>query len=119
MKRTAFLMALWVMLAAALPTSPAHATYKALDGSAIQRMCQGAVKVRALSVMCHNYLNGYLDAAHHFQKQPGFCMPEGGKEKLPNPLVEWLKAHPEAQKQPAGLAVERALKDMYPCKGKK
>ena len=108
----------WLALGLLCVASSAGAV-TGLDGSAIQRMCQGADKVRALSVMCHNYLNGFMDAAMHYNPRPGFCVPEGGKEAIPNGLVEWLKTHPEAQKQPAGQAVDRALKDLYPCKGKK
>lgn len=106
---------LTVQLLGASLSAPAHA-YQGLDALSIQRMCQGADKARALSVMCHNYLNGYLDAAHHFNAKPRFCLPEGAKEKLPVTLVEWLKAHPEAHKQPAGPALERALTDLHPCK---
>jgi hypothetical protein len=97
----------------------AAAGYKGLDGEALLHMCQGADKVRALSVMCHNYLNGYLDAAHHFSHRLGFCLADSDKENLPNGLVDWLKAHPDGQKQPAGLALDRALKDLFPCKRRK
>jgi hypothetical protein len=97
----------------------ADAAYKGLDGNALLRMCQGADKVRALSVMCHNYLNGYLDAAHHFSPRLGFCMGEGDKEKLPAGLVAWLKVHADKQKLPAGQVVDLALQDLHPCKGQK
>lgn len=93
----------------------AAAAYKGLDGTALLRMCHGADKSRALSVMCHNYLNGYLDAAHHFKPRPGFCLAEGDKEKLPVGLVNWLTTHADAQKKPAGQVLEHALKDLYPC----
>lgn len=111
-------------LALAIPAvSPlamsADSDYKGLDGNAILRMCQGADKVRALSVMCHNYLNGYLDAAHHFNAKPGFCLGAGDKENLPNGLVDWLRQNPDKQKLPAGEAVEQALKALHPCKGRK
>lgn len=95
------------------------ASYKGLDGTALLRMCQGADKVRALSVMCHNYLNGYLDAAHHFSPRPGFCMADGDKESLPNGLVDWLKNHADKQKMPAGQVLDLALRDLHPCKGRK
>lgn len=104
----------------ALALAPgAQAAYKGLDGTALLRMCQGADKVRALSVMCHNYLNGYLDAAHHFNSQPGFCLGDGDKEKLPTGLVFWLAGHADKQKLPAGQVVELALKNLHPCKGRK
>ena len=108
-----------LVLSLGLFAAPAAAAYKALDGNALLRMCQGADKVRALSVMCHNYLNGYLDAAHHFAARPGFCMEEGDRQNLPNALVDWLKRHPDGQKQPAGEVVDRALRDLFACKGRK
>lgn len=107
-----------VALALAWPAA-AGAFYKGLDGTALLRMCQGADKVRALSVMCHNYLNGYLDAAHHFSARPGFCMGDGDKEALPNGLVDWLKNHADKQKMPAGQVLDLALRDLHPCKGRK
>lgn len=99
-------------------TVSADSAYKGFDGVALLRMCQGADKVRALSVMCHNYLNGYLDAAYHFNKHPAFCLAEGDKEKLPNSLVGWLNERPERQKQPAGAVLEQVLKASFACKGK-
>lgn len=108
---------LLVCMALAWPVS-SGAAYKGLDGTALLRMCQGADKVRALSVMCHNYLNGYLDAAHHFSPKPGFCVGEGDKETLPTGLVAWLKSHADKQRMPAGQALDLALKDLYPCKGR-
>lgn len=90
------------------------------DGSVILRMCKGADKVRALSVMCHSYLNGYLDAAQHYGKgKAAFCLAEGDKERLPAALVDWIGAHPESAKQPAGQVLEQALKARFPCKGGK
>lgn len=94
---------------------------KGNDGSVLLRMCKGADKVRALSVMCHSYLNGYLDAAHFFGKvgKTGFCLGAGDKEKVPNALVEWIGAHPESQSQPAGAVLQKALGERFPCAGKK
>jgi hypothetical protein len=61
-------------LAAALSLAPAPASASpANDGSVLLRMCKGADKVKALSVMCHSYLNGYNDAARHFGKS-GYCL---------------------------------------------
>lgn len=90
------------------------------DGSVILRMCKGADKVKALSMMCHSYLNGYMDAARHYGKgKPLFCLEDGDKEKAPAALVEWIGAHPEAQTQPAGAVVQQALAWRFPCKGGK
>ncbi len=117
-KSKAELMFLGV-ISLAMISPVASAAYKGLDGTALLRMCQGADKVRALSVMCHNYLNGYLDAAHHFSSRPGFCLVEGDKEKLPIGMVDWLKSHGEQQKMPAGEVLDLILRDLYPCKGRK
>lgn len=94
---------------------------KGNDGSVVLRMCKGADKVRALSVMCHSYLNGYIDAARYYGKagKTGFCLEEGDKEKVPNALVDWIGAHPESQSQPAGAVLQQALTERFPCKGKK
>jgi hypothetical protein len=89
------------------------------DGSVILRMCKGADRVKALSVMCHSYLNGYIDAAHHYGKgRPAFCLAGGDKEKAPGTLVAWIDAHPETLKQPAGAVLQQALTAKFPC-GKK
>lgn len=109
----------WALLAGLLAAGSASAAYKGLDGTALLRMCHGADKARALSVMCHNYLNGYLDAAHHFQPRPGFCLEEGDKKGLPRGLVDWLTRHPDKQKLPAGQALDLALRELHPCKGKR
>lgn len=90
------------------------------DGSVILRMCKGADKARALSVMCHSYLNGYIDASHHFGKgKAAFCLADGDKEKAPNALVSWISAHTDAQSQPAGAVVQKVLTERFPCKGGK
>ncbi len=88
------------------------------DGSVVLRMCKGADKVKALSVMCHSYLNGFIDAAHHYGKV-GYCLEEGDKEKLPGALVDWISAHPDAQSQPAGLVLHKALSEKFTCKGRR
>lgn len=112
------LKARWSLaLALAMPAA-ASAEYRGLEAGALMQMCRGADKARALSVMCHNYLNGYLDAAHHFNPRPGFCLQPGDKEKLPDGLVLWLARHADKQRLPASQAMELALKELYPCKGR-
>lgn len=89
------------------------------DGSVILRMCKGADRVKALSVMCHSYLNGHIDAAHHYGKgKATFCLASGDKEKAPGALVAWIDAHPQALKQTAGAVLQQALTEKFPC-GKK
>ncbi len=96
------------------------ATIQANDGSVILRMCKGAEKVRALSVMCHSYLNGYIDAAHYFGKgKTHFCLEAGDKEQLPGVLVAWLDTHPASLSQPAGAVLQTVLSARFACKGKK
>ena len=89
------------------------------SGDAILKMCQGAERVRALSVMCHNYLNGFLDASaytsRHGKGGAKFCLDEGDKQHIPATLVTWMRAHPDALKQDAGAALNRMLADSYPC----
>ena len=90
------------------------------DGSVILRMCKSADKVKTLSVMCHSYLDGYLDAAHHYDKgRTAFCLADGDRERLPKVLVAWIGAHPESLTQPAGAVLQKALTERFPCKGKK
>lgn len=91
------------------------------DGTAILRMCQGADKVKSLSVMCHSYLNGYLDttAWHEGEakgKRASFCLGAGDKEKLPGKLVLWLRAHPAEHAKPAPEILGKALRDLFPCR---
>ena len=109
------------LLAALLlsPAPPVRATGN--DGSIVLRMCKGADKVKALSVMCHSYLNGFMDGAHHYGKEGkvSFCLGEGDREKAPAALIEWIGAHPDAVGQPAGTVLHKALTERFPCKGKK
>ena len=108
---------LWLVLLACSGQAAASGS----DGSVILRMCRGADKVKALSVMCHSYLNGFMDGAHHYSKdgKASFCLGDGDKEKAPGALVDWITAHPEAQTQPAGAVLHKALAERFPCKGKK
>ncbi len=86
------------------------------DGNALQRMCQGADKVKALSVMCHSYLNGYLDTMSVYEKgRPPFCIQDGDKERMPTEVVGWLRAHPEATKDAAPMVLKKALTERFPC----
>jgi hypothetical protein len=90
------------------------------NGSVILRMCRGADTVRALSVMCHSYLDGYIDAAHHYGKgKVAFCLEPDDKKKASGALVEWIDAHPESLAQPAAEVLQKALTENFPCKGKK
>lgn len=109
------LLAILIMLA-----EPASASGVGHDGKAILRMCQGAERVKALSVMCHSYLNGYLDATAWRdqavgKKRPDFCLHAGDKEKVPGKLVLWLRAHPKDQDAPAPEMLGKAFKDLFPC----
>lgn len=69
------------------------------DGSVVLRMCKGADKVKALSVMCHSYLNGFIDGAHHYGRV-GYCLEEGDKEKAPGALVDWIRPIPTPSPSP-------------------
>lgn len=92
----------------------------ARNGEAILKMCKGAERVRALSVMCHNYLNGFLDASSYASRHGGkrmaqFCLEPGDKERMPAELVAWMHAHPEALQQEAGEALQRMLGERFRC----
>jgi hypothetical protein len=105
------------LLTAGLACLAGQALAAPQDGQALQRMCQGADKVKALSVMCHSYLNGYLDAAAVLDKSaPVYCISEGDKARMPAEVVGWLNAHPEAIKEPAPILLKKALAEHFPCK---
>lgn len=90
------------------------------DASALLRMCQGADKVKALSVMCHSYLNGYLDTSAVYEKgRPGYCLAEGDKQRMPTEVVSWLRLHPELTKEAAPVVLKKALVERFPCSGRK
>ena len=103
-----------------LCAAPAQAGgFHGKDGSVILRMCQSADRVKTLSVMCNSYLDGYLDAAHHYASgKPAFCLGDGDRKTLPGAVVAWIGAHPESLTQPAGAVVQKALAQRYPCKGR-
>ena len=111
---------LW-MAAALVCGVPAHASdTRAKNGSVILRMCKSADAVKALSVMCRSYLDGYLDAARHFEKgRMAFCLSEGDRKQVASVVVEWIEAHPESLDQPAAEALQRALAARFPCPARK
>ena len=91
--------------------------YQAKNGSVILRMCKSADKVKTLSVMCHSYLDGYIDAAHHYGKgKAEFCLDDHDRMKATRALVAWIGAHPESLTQPAGEVMQQALTAHFPCK---
>ena len=111
---TLFLPPLCLGLSWAVPVQAADN-----DGSVILRMCKDADRVKTLSVMCHSYLNGYIDAAHHYSRgKLAFCLTPSDKKAAPGVLVEWIGAHPEALHQPAGAVLQRALSERFPCKNR-
>jgi hypothetical protein len=86
------------------------------DGQGLQRMCQGADKVKALSMMCFSYLNGYLDTAAMYEKgKPPYCVADADKEHMPNEVVKWLRDHPETTKEPAPALLKKILSERYSC----
>ncbi|MFN3751821.1 MAG: Rap1a/Tai family immunity protein [Thiobacillus sp.] len=100
---------------------PAHANeIHAKNGSVILRMCKSADAVKALSVMCHSYLDGYLDAARHFEKgRVAFCLSEDDRKRAAAAVVEWIEAHPQSLDQPAAEVLQRALATRFPCTARK
>jgi hypothetical protein len=105
----------WLFLAHA-HASDAHGK----NGSVILRMCKSADTVKMLSVMCRSYLDGYLEAAHHFNRgRLAFCLDADDKQKAPAELVAWIEAHPESLNRPAGEVLQKSLTERFPCKGRK
>ena len=97
--------------------APALAISSMQDGGALLRMCQGADKVRALGVMCHSYLNGYLDTVSTYEKRGlPFCIGMAEKERVPGELVSWIRLHPDAEKEPAPAVLKKALIERFPCR---
>jgi len=89
------------------------------NGSVILRMCKSADKVKTLSVMCHSYIDGYIDAAHHYGKgNAAFCLDSRNRNVAPGALVQWIDAHPESLTQPAAEVLQKALAERFPCKGR-
>lgn len=112
------LLALWGGLFSVAPAQAGSLPDR--NGSVILRMCQSADKVKMLSVMCHSYLDGYVDAAHHYSRgKAPFCLADGDKAKAPGVLVEWIGAHPESLTRPAAEVMQQALAEHFPCKGRK
>jgi hypothetical protein len=112
-RRHAFIVALLCLGATVSHAAPQ-------DASALQRMCQGADKVRALSVMCHSYLNGYLDTVALYEKgRLPFCLADNDKERMPAELVSWLRLHPDLSKDPAPQVLKKALSERFPCKSRR
>jgi len=94
--------------------------FQGKNGSVILRMCKSADTVKALSVMCHSYLDGYIDAAHHYGKgKAAFCLDAGDRKQAPGVLVDWIERHPESLTQSAVEVLQKALTERFPCKGRK
>ncbi|MHB0918908.1 MAG: hypothetical protein ACYC1G_14150 [Thiobacillus sp.] len=72
--------------------APAQASdHHGKNGSVILRMCKSADQVKTLSVMCHSYLDGYIDAAHHYGKgKAAFCLDARDRNVAPGVLVAWI-----------------------------
>lgn len=107
----------WALLATVFtPTVAAESSAHAIQtGEGLLKMCQGADRVKALSMMCHSYLNGYIDTAQHYSQGRRFCLGAGDKQRLPVVVVTWLNAHPAALKRPAPEALGKLLPENYPC----
>ena len=109
------ILSAWVCL---LPVASAQASAPhGNDGSVILRMCKEADTVKSLSMMCHGYLNGFIDAAHHYGKgKVAYCLDARDKKQAPAALVAWVDAHPDTLSQPAGEVLQKALTERFPCK---
>jgi len=111
-------LSLWLGLFLCAPAQASELHGK--NGSVILRMCKSADTVKTLSVMCHSYLDGYIDAAHHYGKgKAAFCLDARDRNVAPRALVAWIDAHPESLTQPAAEVMQQALAVRFPCKGRK
>jgi len=112
------LLSVWLGLFFCVPAQASELHGR--NGSVILRMCKSADTVKTLSVMCHSYLDGYIDAAHHYGKgKAAFCLDARDRNVAPRALVEWIDAHPESLTQPAVKVLQQALAARFPCKGRK
>jgi hypothetical protein len=99
-----------------------------ISGGKLGNLCIS--KDRGAVEACTAYLDGVSDAVSFYQR----LLPQDGSKggKLPDYIcvpgpttgpqlreayVAWLRKHSEAQRQPAGEAAMRALKDTYVCQG--
>ena len=107
--------------AALLLLTPARASdAHGKNGSVILRMCKSADTVKMLSVMCRSYLDGYLEAAYHFNRgKLAFCLDADDRQRAPAELVAWIEAHPKSLNRPAGEVLQMALTELFPCRGRK
>lgn len=110
---------LWMGAALVLGV-PAHASEThSKNGSVILRMCKSADRVKSLSVMCHSYLDGYIDASmHHGKSRPPFCLVDADRKRASGEVVAWIEAHHESLNQPAVEVLQKALAEAFPCKGR-
>ncbi len=89
--------------------------HKMQTGEDLMRMCMAA-KVQALSLMCNNYINGYLDAVASGLRKGQFCFGKGDRGQLPMAIAIWLAAHPDYKKKPAPEGLDRVLSEKFSCK---
>ena len=88
----------------------------AQSGASLLAMCKGADRVRTLAVMCHSYVNGFIDAAGHYgNPAPAFCLSAADHSRVPAVIVDWLGSNPDHLKQPAAVALHKTLSANFPC----
>jgi hypothetical protein len=114
MKRA--LIAAMACLSLPATASAEEAGHTMQTGEGLMRMCFGAITVQSLSIMCHNYINGYLDAVASGQRAGKFCFAKGGTEQLSPDVVIWLSAHPDYRKKTAPEVLDRVLAEKFSCK---
>lgn len=99
--------------AVALAEGAGHAIQ---TGEGLVKMCIVGRKVKALSTMCHSYLNGYLDAVLYQDKDSRICLAPGDKLELPDKVILWVGTHPDYHKRPAPEALGKLLAEKYSCR---
>ncbi|NWG87440.1 MAG: hypothetical protein HXY26_08040 [Hydrogenophilaceae bacterium] len=111
----------WLLGIGLLAGSAAVAAETGQNGASLLQMCSGADKVRVLSVMCHSYSNGFIEAtrfhaANGAKVGKAFCLSQADHARLPAEVVNWLQVHPEQAKEPAAAVLHQVLVARFPCK---
>lgn len=115
MKRQLIGIAAYLCMASSTWSNEGQGGHKMQTGEDLMRMCMAAAKVQALSLMCNNYINGYLDAVVSGLRKGQFCFGKGDRVRLPQAIAIWLAAHPDYKKKPAPEGLDRVLSEKFTC----
>ena len=109
------------------PFAFAQATNDTLIASMLYAMCAHSSQETPQShefaeQTCVSYLRGMTDGMAVmqglFDNGRSVCLPSGVPVEVPNArraFTEWLRHHPEAENESAGLAAAFSIVNAYPC----